>query len=163
VSESENNNTLGMADPIGAFNAPGGSVLIDGVLGVNDVDWFTFTLNETSSLTFFAAFGTGDGILQIATNDGGVADVIAFDDNSGLGLMPALQINNLAVGTYYIGFSGVGDVDSNSVQTDELADGLGHQENFGYKLSVGVSIVPAPGSLALLGTGGMLIIRRRRA
>jgi hypothetical protein len=97
--------------------------------------------------------------MQIAT---GAGDVIAFDDDSGVGLMPALQIENLAAGTYYIGFSGFGDVDSSSVDSDELADGLGHDENFAYKLSIGFSVVPAPGAMALLGMGGMVMTRRRR-
>jgi len=159
-TESESNNTLSLANDIGSFSAPGGSALIDGVLSTNDVDWFSFTLNDTASLTFFAAFGSGgDGIMQIVA-DGG--DVIAFDDDSGIGLMPAIQIENLAAGKYFIGFSGFGDVDSSSVNTNELADGIGHSENFAYKLGIGYSIVPAPGSLALFGTGGLLMIRRRR-
>jgi hypothetical protein len=160
-SETEDNNTLALANDLGNFDVPGGSIAIDGVLGDNDVDWYSFTLNNTASLSFFAAFtaGDGDGIMQIVDAGG---DVIAFDDDSGIGLMPALSIASLDAGTYYIGFSGFGDVDFDSIDTDELADGAGHQENFGYKLSVGFSIVPAPGSLALLGMGGMMIARRRR-
>jgi len=159
-NESEDNDTLETADNIGTFSAPGGSVLIDGVLGINDVDWFRFTLTDTSTLSFFAAFGVGgDGIMQIVA-DGG--DVIAFDDNSGIGLMPSIQIADLAAGTYYVSFSGFGDVFADSVDTDELADGIGHQENFGYKLNIGFSVIPAPGSMALLGMGGIMITRRRR-
>ena len=159
-SESEDNNTLALANDIGSFGAPGGSAVIDGVLDINDVDWFMFTLTDTASLSVFSAFGAnGDGLMQIVTAGG---DVIAFDDDSGVGLMPAIQIENLAAGTYYMGFSGFGDVDSGSVDSDELADGLGHQENFGYKLTVGFSVVPAPGALALLGMGGVVMTRRRR-
>ncbi len=159
-SESENNNTLALANDIGSFDAPGGSAVIDGVLDINDVDWFMFTLTDTASLSVFSAFGAnGNGLMQIVTAGG---DVIAFDDDSGVGLMPAIQIENLAAGTYYMGFSGFGDVDASSVGSDELADGLGHQENFGYKLTFGFSVVPAPGSMALLGLGGVVLIRRRR-
>ncbi len=160
-NEVEPNNTLAMANDIGVFSAPGGSVAINGYLDTNDVDWYSFTLNDTASLSFFAAFSTGggDGIMQIVAAGG---DVIAFDDDSGIGLMPAIEIADLAAGSYYIGFSGFGDVDASSVDTNELADGSGHDENFGYKLSVGFTIVPAPGSLALLGMGGVLIGRRRR-
>ncbi len=160
-SETEDNNSLALADDIGTFSFPGGSVAIDGTLSEGDVDWFAFTLTDMASLSFFAAFtaGDGDGIMQLVTSSG---DVIAFDDDSGIGLMPAIQVANLAAGDYYIGFSGFGDVDSGSVDSDELADGLGHDEDFGYKLSIGFSIVPAPGAMALFGMGGIMMTRRRR-
>lgn len=160
-SEVEDNNTLALANDLGTFVAPGGSVAIDGMISQGDVDWFSFNLADTASLSFFAAFsaGDGDGIMQIVSAGG---DVIAFDDDSGVGLMPAIQINDLAAGTYYLGFSGFGDVDSTSVDSDELADGLGHSENFGYKINVGFSIIPAPGAMALLGMGGLVMTKRRR-
>lgn len=160
-SEVEDNNSLALANDVGVFDAPGGSVAIDGTITRSDVDWFSFTLNQTASLSFFAAFsvGDGDGIMQLVTDTG---DVIAFDDDSGFGLMPAIQVADLEAGTYYVAFSGFGDVDATSVDTDELADGLSHTEDFGYKLSIGFSIVPAPGSLALLGLGGAVMTRRRR-
>ncbi len=161
ISETESNNTLGTANDIGTFAAPGGSIAIDGVLGANDVDWYSFTLSEDASLTFIAAFGpsTGDGMMQIVAAGG---DVIAFDDDSGVGLMPAIQLEDLSAGIYYIGFSGYEDVDATSVDTDELADGQGHSENFAYKLNVGFTIVPAPGALALAGMGGLVAARRKR-
>jgi hypothetical protein len=161
-SEVESNNTLGTANGLGIFDTPGGSVIIDAHLGDSDVDWYSFTLANTSSLAVFAAFSPGsgaDGILQLVTDSG---DVIAFDDDTGVGFLPALQVESLAAGTYYIGFSGFGDVGIDSIDTDELADGLGHTENFGYKLAVGFTIVPAPSAMALLGMGGLMISRRRR-
>lgn len=161
-SEIESNNTLGTANGLGIFNTPGGSVIIDAYLADNDVDWFSFTLSDTSSLAIFAAFSAGsgaDGVLQLVTDSG---DVIAFDDDSGVGFLPALQVESLAAGTYYLGFSGFGDVDIGSIDSDELADGIGHSEDFGYKLAVGFTIVPAPGAMALLGMGGLVISRRRR-
>jgi hypothetical protein len=160
-SEVENNNTLALANDIGTYGAPGDSILIDGVLGINDVDWFSFTITDDASLSVFSAFGaSGDGVMQLVA-DGG--DVIAFDDDSGIDLMPAIQVLNLTAGTYFLGFSGFGDVDGGSVDSDELADGLGHQQNFGYKLTIGFSIIPAPGALALAGMGGIVMTRRRRA
>lgn len=160
-SEAEDNNSLAMANDIGVFDIPGGSVAVDGTITANDVDWFSFTLNNTASLSFFAAFstGNGDGIMQIVSAGG---DVIAFDDDSGVGLMPAIQLDDLAAGTYYIAFGGFGDVDASSVDSDELADGNSHDEEFGYKLSIGFSIVPAPGAMALLGMGGLVMTKRRR-
>lgn len=161
-SEVESNNTLGTANSLGLFDVPGGSVIIDGTIGDNDVDWFEFTLANSASLSVFAAFssgGSGDGVMQLVASGG---DVIGFDDDSGIGLMPALQVESLAAGTYYIGLSGFGDVDSSSVDSDDLADGIGHAEDFNYKLSVGFTIVPAPGATALLGLGGLVATRRRR-
>ena len=94
-SEIEDNNTLALANDIGTFSAPGGSVAIDGTLSEGDVDWFAFSLTDSASLSFFAAFsaGDGDGIMQLVT---GAGDVIAFDDDSGVGLMPAIQVADLA-------------------------------------------------------------------
>lgn len=161
VSEVEDNNSLILANGIGMFDVPGGTAVIDGSITLGDVDWFEFETANLATLSFFAAFGVeGDGVMQIVSAGG---DVIAFDDDSGIGLLPLIQITDLAAGTYYIGFSGFGDVDSSSVTSDELADGLGHSQEFSYKISVGYSIVPTPGAMALLGMGGVLTIRRRRA
>ena len=162
VNEVESNNTLATANALGSFGAPGGSLIVDGVIDVADVDYFSFTLDDDASLSIFAAFSTtggGDGVMQLLTAGG---DVIAFDDGSGFGLMPALQIMDLSAGDYAIALSGFGDVDAFSVDSDELADGLGHDENFGYKLSIGFSVVPNPSSLALLSMGGLVATRRRR-
>jgi len=160
-NEIEDNNTLALANDIGDFSAPGGGVTLNGYISEGDVDWYSFTLNDTASLSFFAAFsaGNGDGVMQIADAGG---TVIAFDDDSGVGLMPAIQIENLAAGNYYIGFSGFGDADSSSVGTTDVLDGGGHSEDFGYKISVGFTVIPAPGSMALLGLGGLVMTKRRR-
>lgn len=160
-SETESNNSIATANDIGNFAFPGGSVLVSAAIGDSDVDWYGFTLADAASLSVFAAFSPndGDGVLQIVTAGG---DVIAFDDDSGVAFMPSLQIANLAAGTYYIGFSGFGDANFTSVDTDELFDGIGHSENFDYKLAVGFSIVPAPASVAMLGLGGLMASRRRR-
>ncbi len=166
ISEFGNNNSLLMANDIGSFGAPGGSMLVEGSITEGDVDWFSFTLEDDASFSVFSVFGSnnGDGVMQIVT---GAGDVIAFDDNTGVGLMPALQIENLTAGTYYIALGGFGDVDSGSVGSDDQADGLldtgaSHTENFTYKLTVGFTIVPAPGATALLGMGGIMMTRRRR-
>lgn len=165
-TEMEDNNSLAIANDLGSYGEPGGSILVDGVIDNGDVDWFSFTLEDDASLSFFAVFATGDsdGVMQIVSAGG---DVIAFDDNSGLGSMPAIQIEDLNAGLYYIGLSGFGDADASSVDSDELLDGLlvtggPHDEAFGYKLSIGFTIVPAPGAMALLGMGGLVATRRRR-
>ncbi len=161
-SEVESNNTLGTANFVGSFSQPGGSVLIDGTITVGDVDWFSFTLTDVASLAVFAGFSnssSADGVMQLVDSSG---VVIAFDDDSGIGFMPALQVASLAAGTYYIGMSGFGDAGSSSVGTTNVFDGLGHQENFAYKLTLGVTVIPAPGAMALLGLGGLVATRRRR-
>lgn len=160
--EVEDNNSIATSNFIGAFNSPGGSMAVDAVLGLDDVDWFGFSVSDTATLSFFASFSNGagaDGVMQVVDSTG---DVLAFDDDSGVGNLPALQIENLAAGTYYIGFSGFGDADFGSIASDELLDGIGHNENFGYKLSVGFTIIPAPSAMALLGMGGLVATRRRR-
>lgn len=161
-SETESNNTLATANNVATFAPPGGSVLVDGSIVLGDVDWFSFTLTDTASLSVFAAFsGTpgADGVMQIV-DFGGV--VIAFDDDSGVGLMPALQIATLSAGTYYVGMSGFGDQGSSSVGTTNLFDGQGHTEDFAYKLTIAATVVPTPASFALLGLGGLAVARRRR-
>jgi len=160
-SESESNNTLATANDLGTYGVPGGSLLITGSITDSDVDWYEFSLSTTSSLTVFAGFSTtsgADGILQVVNSSGVVID---FDDDSGVGLMPALQIESLAAGTYYFAMSGFGDVGVGSIGTTDLADGS-HTEIFDYKLAVGFSIVPAPSAMALLGMGGLAMSRRRR-
>jgi hypothetical protein len=126
------------------------------------VDWFSFTLDNTASLAVFAAFATGnlpDGVMQLVGSDG---VVIAFDDDSGVGFMPALQVASLSAGTYFVGLSGFGDQGSSSVGTTNILTGANHSENFAYKLTFGFTVIPAPGALAMLGFGGALMARRRR-
>ncbi|MEA5614528.1 PEP-CTERM sorting domain-containing protein, partial [Nodularia spumigena] len=88
--------------------------------------------------------------------------VVGFDDDSGIGFMPALQVASLAAGTYYIGLSGFGDQGAGSVGTTNIFTGGNHDENFAYKLTFGFTVIPAPGALAMLGFGGALMARRRR-
>ena len=162
MSEVESNNTLATANSIGTFSQPGGSMLIDGSITVGDVDWFSFTLSDTASLAVFAGFSAGagaDGVMQLVDSSG---VVLAFDDDSGVGFMPALQVTSLAAGTYFIGMSGFGDADISSVGTTNVFDGLGHQQNFVYKLTIGATVIPTPGALAMLGMGGLVAVRRRR-
>ena len=161
-TEIESNNTLGTANNVGTFGVPGGSVLIDGSIDIGDVDWFSFSLSDTASLAVFSAFSSSspaDGVLQIVDSNG---VVIGFDDDSGVGLMPALQLVNLSAGQYFVGISGFGDQGAGSVGTTDVFDGLGHQQSFVYKLTIGATVVPAPASAAMLGLGGLVMARRRR-
>lgn len=161
LTESESNNTLATANSIGSFGFPGGTVLIDGTITEGDVDWFSFSLDADAGLAVFAVFsGTNnaDPAMQVVNADG---VVIAFNDDS-LGLLPAIQLADLSAGTYFVGVSGFGDQFSDSVGTTNIFDGLGHGEEFAYKLTIGASVVPSPASIAMLGLGGAMMVRRRR-
>jgi len=152
IIESEPNNTLPTANPIGVFSAPGGSVVVDGSIVPSDVDWFQFTVTGPAQLVT-ATFGVpsstlGNSILSLY-DAGGV--LITQDDDSGINNFSALQAI-LSAGTYYLvvtGFPDTGNVGN-------------HSETFNYKMTVGTNIVPAPGALALLGLAGTITGTRRR-
>ncbi len=172
--ESESNNTIPTANVVGTVVAPGDSWVIDGSItpgGTNlagDVDWFAFDLPAGS--TFVAAGyalsvpnSQADGQFELV-NSSGV--IVAFDDDGNLGLMPSIQANGLPAGRYYLGISGFDDL--GSITNPTIFDGIdgagpdGHTENWTYKLVVGVNVIPAPGSVALVGAGVLGLLRRRR-
>jgi hypothetical protein len=168
--ESESNNTLGTANNLGTYGPPGEGIVIDGTITSGDVDWFQFTINGTGTYVVAAAFAipastnSTDGVMQLV-NSAGV--VLEFDDDDNIGFMPSLEFAGLTAGTYYIGLSGFGDASSSSVGTTDVLDGLtssgaAHSENWDYKMVLGLNIIPAPGSIALLGLGGLAMARRRR-
>ncbi|MEL6739316.1 MAG: pre-peptidase C-terminal domain-containing protein [Planctomycetota bacterium] len=169
VVESEPNDVIAMANDLGTFGPPGDAVVIDGTITGGDVDWFEFTITSASPLTVAAAFDptlAGDGQMMLVDSSG---VVLAFDDDSNIGLMPSLQITGLTAGTYYIGISGFADVGifDDPTGTTDIFDGLqddgsAHGEEFMYKMTLGMNIVPTPASAALLGLGGLCMVRRRR-
>jgi hypothetical protein len=153
ILETEVNNTLPQANPVGLFNAPGGSILVDGSITPTDVDWFQFTVTGPTQLVS-ATFGipnstVGDSILSLYDGAGVLLDQ---DDDDGIGNFSALEAV-LAPGTYYLVVTGFPDF-ANTGQ---------HAENFTYKMSIGTNVVPAPGVLALLAAAGLVGKRRRRA
>lgn len=169
VVESEPNDVIAMADQLGTYGPPGDAVVVDGHITAGDVDWFEFTITGPSPLTVAAAFDPtlgGDGQMMLVDSSG---VVLAFDDDSNIGLMPSLQITGLTAGTYYIGISAFADIDlfTDPTGTTELFDGLQadgseHAGDFMYKMTLGMNIVPTPASAALLGLGGLCMVRRRR-
>lgn len=169
VVETESNDTLATANDLGTYGAPGDAVVIDGTITAGDVDWFSFTITGPSPLTVAAAFDpslAGDGQLMLVDSSG---TVVAYDDDSNIGLMPSLQATGLAAGTYYLGISAFPDLafGADPVGTTELFDGLDdsgaeHTEDFAYKMTLGMNIVPAPATVALAGMGGLVALRRRR-
>lgn len=161
-SESENNNSLNLADDLGSVGFGSSMISIGGFLNDSDVDWFRFTLTGTATSAIFSSIGPNgaDGVMQLVAQGG---DVIAFDDDSSIGFMPSISASNLAAGTYYIGLTGWGDVDASSVFTDELANGNGHTEFFDYNIDAEFIVIPSPGALALFGIGGAMMTKRRRS
>ena len=165
ITEFESNDTLATANDAGLIGPPGGSLLIDGTITEGDVDWFSFTL--TGDLTFggaavFSSAAGADGQLMLVDSMG---SIIAFDDDSNISLQPSITFGPLNAGTYFIGVSAFPDVGFGETPTlfDGLdASGAAHQENFAYKLIIGVNLIPAPGALALGGMGGLMMARRRR-
>lgn len=152
ILETEPNDTLGTANFIGAFDAPGGSVVVDGSIrgaAAPDQDWFRFTVTDAVQIVI-ATFGRpnsniGDSYLELYDSEG---MLLAEDDDDGIRLFSALEYNGGA-GTYFIRVRAY----------EQAAPGEGL---FDYKMVVGLNIVPTPGALALLGMGGLVAVRRRR-
>jgi len=181
VFETENNNTMGSANFLGSYSAPGEGILVDGAITPGtlqsptgapgtpgDVDWFSFTVtgNTTFVASIFAIINNGtstpDSMLVLTDAAG---NILANDDDSNVGNMSSLDTIILGAGTYFVGVTGYNDTAGGTV----LPDGWngttqlsGHTENWTYKLIIGLNIVPTPGAAALLGLGGLVAGRRRR-
>jgi len=185
--ETEGNNTMGAANFVGTFNAPGEGILIDGSITpgtaqspngapgtAGDVDWFRFTVtgNTTFVASIFAIINSNAGNVapdsQLIVTDA-AGNIMAFDDDGNQGLMSSINTLTLTAGTYFIGITGYNDLNIGGAGGVQLPDGFtgagqtsGHNENWTYKLIIGLNIVPTPGAAALLGLGGLVAGRRRR-
>lgn len=195
ILESEPNNTAATANPIGTFNIPGGSILIDGTITpgtlgtpntpgmAGDVDWFGFTVTGNAmvvaSIYSLNPNGTGDSELWLVDSTG---RVLAFNDDgnpAGGEFMSSIFNINLLPGNYFLVISGANDSGTDSggatltgdaAAAVALPDGFegattqvdGHTQSFDYKFVVGFNVVPTPGAAALLGLGGLMLVRRRR-
>lgn len=164
ILEAEPNNTMATANFVSAAQYPTGGFAFDGHIGSGDVDWISLTF-LTPMIVNASTFGrpnslAGDSqILLVASNQ---TTILAFDDDSGLGLYSAFEAT-VPAGTYYLGVTGFDDLNLGLSGTNPPRIPIGgHTENFDYKLVVGLNPVPAPGSIALLGLAGLVGLRRRR-
>jgi uncharacterized protein (TIGR03382 family) len=181
IIESEMNNTPGSANFVGAFGPPGGSVLVDGTItgggaGIaGDVDWFSFSIGGTATVVtsvFSLDNGFADSELWLVAADG--STILAYNDDGnpggGSGGMSSLITIGLAPGNYFLALSGWDDGGAGNVIPDGFngsaspaaGAGVGHGENFTYKLLLGFNVIPTPGAAALVGLGALAAGRRRR-
>lgn len=154
ILEIEGNNNAINSNILPDFNAPGDSVLIDGGMTPDDVDFFRITVNGPAQIVA-SSFGrpnslSGDTMLALFDSNG---VELVFDDDNGVRSFSSLEAE-VPAGTYFLAITGFGD---------RNFDGIGHQQNLLYKLIVGANVIPTPGALALAGIGGLMIARRRRA
>jgi len=134
VPEVEPNGTLATAQPVvpaqtlltTAFPPPGSGALVTGSVAPGDVDYFAFDLAAGQLLT----------VAVVTDDEGALADpvvglfdptgaLVATDDDSGPGFLPALRLVVPTAGTWKVAVSGFGDVHF---------DGSIHSETFSYRL-----------------------------
>jgi hypothetical protein len=159
--DSPGNNTPATADPTGL--AGFGSRVGVGSLtaGAADVDFFSVTLGAGDVLSAMTTpmespFAAPDTLLGVFDTSG---TLVFFNDDGGAGwdgapvtnFGSAVRFVAPSAGTYFLGVTGFGDPDF---------DGIGHGESGPYGLTL--SVVPAPGTLALGAGLGLLALRRRR-
>jgi hypothetical protein len=161
IQETEPNNTFGTANFIPASAYPAGAFAFDGSIVPGDLDWIRFTLAGAPEFIIDAAtFGipnsaSGDSQIILVAND--QTTILAFDDDSGVGLFSAFEVT-VPAGSYYLGITGYNDLGLPNVH---LPTG-NHTETFQYKLTVGINPIPAPGGVALLSVALAAGLGRRR-
>ncbi len=153
IVETEPNNSIATADVITPGVIPY-SDTGDIRLTAGDVDYFSLGLPSSVALSVIAtplagSFTIPDTYLGLFDAQG---NVLALNDDAGPGTGSLLMYEITAPGTYYIGVTGTGD---------DLWQG-NHTQAGNYQLTVSVSPVPEPASMAALGLGALGLIRRRR-
>jgi hypothetical protein len=134
--------------------ASSGGFAFDGTIVPDDVDFVSLNLvagDVVGVAVFDVNFSLGDSVLQVL--DPSLTE-IAFNDDAG-SLNSFVQFAAGSSGIYTIGLTGFGG-DNLGVFT-----GIGHDEEFSYKLFVGVNRIPEPATLGLLAGAAMLGLRRR--
>ena len=145
--EQEPNDSLATANNVGSYSAPGDAFLVDGAINpAADQDWFAFTVSDAAQMRI-SVFGRpnsdppADSFLELFDSGG---NLLASDDDSNINFFSSIEYNGLSGGTYYIRVTSFQGASS-----------------FDYKLIVGLNIVPAPASMAVLGLAGLAMRRRR--
>ncbi len=131
---------------------PAGSVM--GSLGAGEVLFYEFDFDGTTGTvdSFGTSFDTELGLY----NASGV--LVDSNDDTAPGLQSQIVLDGLAAGTYYLAFGGF----NTTFGAADFAATSASTTNFGDFVINGIA-VPEPTSLALLGMGGLAMLRRRRA
>lgn len=138
-------------------------------IGQSEVLWYSFdvtggaggmawSISTAGSTNTGGSFGDDDTELGLFDSDGNL--VASNDDEDfGAGVLTSLLDSNtvgaLADGTYYLAVGNFNTVYGPGFAADSTSTAEGTSK-------VTFSFVPAPGSIALLGLGGLAAIRRRR-
>jgi hypothetical protein len=157
------------ATNLGTFaNTVNNPLTANGTLAAGEIKWFKFNVASAigaGNLYEWLQINTNGSTLS-GTNDTEIGlfnaggDLLAQDDDGGDGFLSLLQYGNgglagagLAAGEYYLAvgafnttFSGGFGATSTSLDTGSFQ----------------INLIPAPGAMALLGLGGLIVGRRRR-
>jgi len=157
------------ATNLGTFaNTENNPLTANGTLAAGEIKWYKFTVAS--------AIGAGNLYewLQINTNGSALStnndteiglfnaggDLLAEDDDGGDGLLSLLQYGNgglqgagLAAGDYYLALGAFNTT---------FSGGFGATSASTYTGAFQLNLIPAPGAMALLGLGGLIVGRRRR-
>lgn len=157
-----------------------GTVLVDGVLGLDSTSWaaLTFTVSYESATPVNLAGLTGI-TLNFSDIDGGigseeVAFSISLSDSGGNTLaftdLVAEGVGPVAMTSLFADYTLTGDpFDFSNVTGISFAINLDPSQGAGLTLTTqadgtpggGIVIIPEPASLALMAIGGLMMIRRR--